>query len=128
MMNTARDTALYLIYQSVRDRVAMTFDDFKNAVSEWDIKPVSCAGEIIGGFMTRGNEVHVGLAERPHGALTSVFRRIVRPLLREHGRLTTQVMLDNEKGLHFCKRIGFEEVGRQGDRVLLMCDRSKYVQ
>ena len=124
----ARDTALYLIYQSVRDRVAMSFADFTNAVSEWDIKPVTYRGEIIGGFMTRGNEVHVGLAEKPHGALRSVFRQIVAPVLREHGALTTQVMLNNPKGLQFCERIGFKEVGRQGDRVLLMCDRSKYVQ
>jgi len=127
-MNTARDTALYLIYQSVRDRVAMSFADFAAAVREWDIRPVSCNGEVIGGFMVRGNEVHVGLAEKPRAALRSVFRQIVAPLLKQYGWLSTQVMLDNEKGLQFCKRIGFEEVGRQGDRVLLMCDRSKYVQ
>ena len=128
MMNTARDTALYLIYQSVRDRVAMPLEDFSAAVSEWDIRPVMHSGEIIGGFMIRGNEVHVGLAEKPRGALTAVFRKIVSPLLKQHGRLTTQVMQQNERGLQFCKRIGFTEVGRQGDRIMLVCDRSKYVQ
>lgn len=124
----ARDTALYLIYQSVRDRVAMPLEDFSAAVSEWDIRPVRCSGEIIGGFMIRGNEVHVGLAEKPRAALVSVFRRIVAPLLKQHGKLTTQVRTDNDKGLRFCKRIGFTEIGRQGDRIMLMCDRSKYVQ
>ena len=124
----AKQTALYLIYQSVRDRIALSFDEFAKAVSEWTITPVEYRGDVIGGFMSKGNEVHVGLAERPRGSLRSVFSGIVAKLMRENGYLTTQVMVDNEKGMRFCERIGFKEVERRGDRVLLMCDRSKYVQ
>ena len=124
----ARDTALYLIYQSVRDRVAMSFADFTHAVDEWDIEPFEHNGEIIGGVMARGNELHLGLAERPKGSIRSGLKRAMRARLEQYGTLTTQVMQDNERGLQFCKRLGFKEVGRQGDKILLMCDRSKYVQ
>lgn len=106
----------------------MTFDDFKGAVSEWDIEPFEHNGEIIGGVMARGNELHLGLAERPKGTIRAGLKRAMAPRLARYGSLTTQVMLDNKRGLQFCERLGFREVGRQGDRVLLMCDRSKYVQ
>ena len=127
-MNTARDTALYLIYQSVRDRVAMTFADFTKAVDEWDIEPFEYSGEIIGGVMARGNELHLGLVERPRGSIRSGLKRAMAARLARYGSLTTQVMQQNERGLQFCKRLGFKEVGRQGDKILLMCDRSKHVQ
>lgn len=124
----ARDTALYLIYQSVRDRIALTFQDFTRAVDEWDIEPFEHRGEIIGGVMARGNELHLGLAERPHSSIRAGLRRAMSERLARYGTVVTQVMEDNERGLQFCKRIGFKEVGRADGKILLMCDGSKYVQ
>ena len=127
-MMTARDTAIHLIYQSVRDRVAMSLAEFTKAMAEWEVEPFEHRGEIIGGVMARGNELHLGLAERPHSSIRAGLRRAMSERLARYGTVVTQVMQQNERGLQFCKRLGFKEVGRQGDKILLMCDRSKYVQ
>jgi len=127
-MNTARDTAIYLIYQSVRGRAAMSLAEFTKAMAEWEVEPFEHNGAIIGGVLARGNEIHLGLAERPKGTIRAGLRRAMSERLARYGAVVTQVMEDNERGLQFCKRIGFKEVGRQGDKILLMCDGSKYVQ
>jgi Mg-chelatase subunit ChlD len=127
-VTTARDTALYLIYQSVRDRVAMSLVEFTKAMGEWEVEPFEHNGAIIGGVLARGNEIHLGLAERPKGTIRKGLRQAMAERMARYGSLTTQVMQDNVRGLQFCERLGFKEVGRQGDKILLMCDRSKYVQ
>jgi len=36
-------------------------------------------------------------------------------------------MENYDKGLIFCKRLGFYEIAREGSKIILKCDRCKYV-
>ena len=118
---------LFLIYQSVKDRLPFDFDGFKNAVSDWQVLPVVQCGKMFGGVMVKGNEIHVGFAEKPKASIRKNIKEILLPLFKKYGFLVTSVHKSNENGLIFCKRLGFVEIARESDKILLRCDRSKYV-
>lgn len=119
--------ALELIYKSVQDRLPFGYDEFAKAVNDWEIVPVVQCGKMFGGVMVKGNEIHVGFAEKPTASIRKNIREILSPLFEKHGFLVTSVHISNENGLNFCKRLGFVEIAQERDKILLRCDRSKYV-
>jgi len=120
-------TALHMIYQSVQDRLPFGYDEFAAAVKDWEIAPVVQRGKMFGGVMIKGNEIHVGFAEKPTASIRKNIREILTPLFEKHGFLITSVHISNQNGLNFCKRLGFVEIAKESDKILLRCDRSKYV-
>jgi hypothetical protein len=119
--------ALHLIYQSVKDRLPFGFDEFSAALQDWEVIPVSQQGKMYGGVLVKGNEIHVGFAEKPTGSIRKNIKEVLNPLFEKHGFLVTSVQKDNINGLNFCKRLGFVESGRDSDKILLRCDGSHYV-
>ena len=119
--------ALHMIYQSVQDRLPFGYDEFAEAVKDWEIVPVVQRGKLFGGVMVKGNEIHVGFAEKPTASIRKNIREILTPLFEKHGFLVTSVHISNQNGLNFCKRLGFVEIAEESDKILLRCDRSKYV-
>ena len=120
-------TALHMIYQSVQDRLPFGYDEFAAAVKDWEIVPVVQRGKLFGGVMVKGNEIHVGFAEKPTASIRKNIREILTPLFEKHKFLVTSVHISNQNGLNFCKRLGFVEIAEESDKILLRCDRSKYV-
>jgi len=119
--------ALHMIYRSVQDRLSCGFDEFAAAVKDWEILPVVQRGKLFGGVMVKGNEIHVGFAEKPTASIRGSIKEILKPLFEKHGFLVTSVHISNQNGLNFCKRLGFVEIAKESDKILLRCDRSKYV-
>lgn len=116
-----------MIFQSVQDRLPCGFDEFAEAVKDWEILPVVQRGKLFGGVMVKGNEIHVGFAEKPTASIRKNIREILTPLFEKHGFVVTSVHISNQNGLNFCKRLGFVEIAEESDKILLRCDRSKYV-
>jgi hypothetical protein len=119
--------ALQKIYESVKDRLPFGFEQFAENVKDWEILPVMHRGELIGGVMIKGNELHVGFAKKPKASIRGNIKEVMLPLLEKHGFVITYVSKNNLNGLKFCKRLGFVELSQESDRILLRCDRSNYV-
>jgi hypothetical protein len=122
-----RTDTLFLIYQSVKNRVQLSFDDFVQAVMDWEVIPVVQRDKLFGGVIVKGNEIHVGFAEKPTASIRGNIKAVLNPLLEKHGFVITAVKNDNINGLNFCKRLGFVETGRDSDKISLRCDGSHYV-
>ncbi len=116
-----------MIYRSVEHRLPFGFDEFAAAVKDWEILPVVQRGKLFGGVMVKGNEIHVGFAEKPTASIRGNIKEILKPLFKKHGFIVTSVNKRNHNGLNFCKRLGFVEIAEENDKILLRCDRSKYV-
>jgi len=119
--------ALHMIYKSVEHRLPIGFEEFSNAVSDWEVMPLTQNGKLIGGVITKENEIHVGYAEKPKASIRANIKETLIPLIKKHGFVVTSVQKDNINGLNFCKRLGFVETGRDSDKISLRCDGSHYV-
>ena len=120
-------TALQKIYESVKDRLPFGYEQFAENVKDWEIIPVVQRGEVFGGVMVKGNELHVGFATRPTASIRGNIKAVMQPLLEKHGFVVTYVSKNNLNGLKFCKRLGFVVLNEDGDKIQLRCDRSNYV-
>lgn len=116
-----------MIFKSVEHRLAIGFDEFSEAVEDYEIIPVVQRGKLFGGVMVKGNEIHVGFAEKPTASIRGNIKAVLNPLFKKHGFVVTSVKKDNINGLNFCKRLGFVEFGSDSDKILLKCDGSHYV-
>jgi hypothetical protein len=116
-----------MIFKSIEHRLQIGFDDFSEAVKDYEILPVIQRGKLFGGVMVKGNEIHVGFAEKPTASIRGNIKQILKPLLEKHGFVVTTVKKDNINGLNFCKRLGFVEIGLDSDKIILRCDGSHYV-
>ena len=123
---TPEDRALIMIYESVKHRLSMGFEQYAEAVKDYDIVPVTKAGKVIGGVMLKGNEIHVGLGERAKASVRWYIRECLNRTLDKYGFALTSVQAQNSVGLRFCQRLGFTKVGEDNGTILLRCDRSNY--
>jgi hypothetical protein len=119
--------ALELIYNSVKNRIALDFEGFAAALSDWKIVPLSIDNEIIGGALIKGNEIHVGFGVAPKASVRAHIKQALMTVIKEHGSAITKVANSNTKGLRFCERLGFVKLAEQDGIVLLECKRNKYV-
>lgn len=116
-----------MIFKSVEHRLPCGFDEFSKALKDYEIIPVIQRGKLFGGVMVKGNEIHVGFAEKPTASIRGNIKAILKPLFEKYGFVVTAVQKDNTNGLNFCKRLGFVESGLDSDKILLRCDGSHYV-
>ena len=119
--------ALELIYNSVKHRLTIDFDAFAASLAGWDIVPLSHSGEIIGGVLVKGNEIHVGYGVAPKASIRGHIKLTLVNLIARYGSAVTKVASSNSKGLRFCERLGFVKLAEQDGIVLLECNGSKYV-
>ena len=121
-----REQALSMLYESVKDRVRMARDEFAAVFDGWNVYPLTQRGEVIGAFVECAGEVHVGYGVKPAGSILRQIKGIFTPLLKEQGELRTKVDEANARGLEFCRRLGFQEVRREGGIVFMRCERCNY--
>jgi hypothetical protein len=123
---TERDEALFGIYQSVADRVPFGAEEFARRLDGWDVIPVCDGTEVIGGVLSKGNEIHVGFGKRLKASGRRYIRTELNKTIDKYGFALTSVQPQNSAGLRFCERLGFVKVGESNEAILLRCDRSNY--
>lgn len=124
---TPQERALIMVYESVKHRLNIGIAEYIEAVRDWDIAPLTENGEIIGGVLSKGNELHVGYGKKPRASIRPYVKKILGSTLDKYGYVVTSVMIENKAGLRFCERLGFVKYGEEGGTIRLRCDRSNYL-
>ena len=106
------------IYESIKNRLDMSFDEFCNAMNQWDITPLKENNVVIGGVLAKENEVHIGYGIKPNASIRSHLKKTLKNVIDNYGFAVTFVGLDNKKGLNFCKRLGFMEISQEQDKIM----------
>jgi hypothetical protein len=124
---TTRADVLDVIYKSIEAKVSFDKGVFAEFYTEWDVLPLEESGELIGGVLAKGNELHVGYARQPRATIRPYIRAILGKALEEHGVVLTSVEPGNTVGLRFCERLGFVKYAEINGVSLLKCSRSDYL-
>lgn len=89
------------------------------AYEEYEIDAFTDNGWAIGALVTKGPEIHVAIIPGYHRRWLSM--RLIRDVLggiqARHGYVVTQVMKDNEIGMRFVERLGFNVEREANDRI-----------
>lgn len=123
---TEQEQAMFMIYESVKHRSPINFNQFKEALKDWEFVPLTENGEIIGAVIQKENEIHVGYGKKPKASIKKHIKQTLNNLLDKYGEVVTSVQKGNDRGLAFCKRLNFIQIGQENDKILLKCERSKY--
>lgn len=123
---TDEQKAVQMIYISVKSRIGCSFEQFAEALKDWKFIPLTENNEVIGAVMQKGNELHIGYGKKAKSSILRHIRQPLRDAINNYGFAETSVMEGNERGLAFCKRLNFVEIGRDNGKILLRCDGTKY--
>ena len=118
--------AINVIYQSVKERLPITVEQFAEALKDWEFVELEQESELIGAVMLKDNEIHVGYSQKPKGSIRKHISQTLKKVIDEYGSAVTTVAESNERGLRFCNRLGFVEINREQGKIYLKCDRCKY--
>jgi hypothetical protein len=121
-----RNEAIAMLYESIKDRAPFSLDEFYKCLEGWDVIPLFNSKKIIGAVIQKDNELHVGYANKSKAYIRDHLK-ILSKVIREHGYCVTSVLKNNPQGLNFCKKLGFFEIAEESDKILLRCNRSRYV-
>ena len=124
---TERDTAIKLVYKSVRGRAPFALEEFVQMLRLWSVVPLHEDGQVIGGVWVKENELHVGYGEKPRASIRPYIKEILGGVIGKYGFAMTTVQADNPAGLRFCERLGFVKLGEENGTIRLRCDRSNYL-
>lgn len=119
--------AVNAIYLSIKDRLNITPEQFAEAMQDWEFVELKEGDDVIGAVMVKENELHIGYSKKPKFSIRKHLKDTLRKTIDLYGYATTTVMKSNEKGINFCKRLGFEIEKEDQDRLYLKCDRCNYV-
>lgn len=122
-----KETAVKMIYESIKDRLDMPFEDFYKVMLDWDIFPLKQQNIVIGGVLSKGNEIHVGYGVKPSASIKKHIKETLKRIIDQYGSAITSVMEQNQRGINFCKRLGFIEFKQENGKIYLKCDRCVYV-
>ena len=119
--------AIELLYNSVKERLPISFEQFSDALKSWELVDVVQNGELIAVVMIKDNELHVGFKSVPKASVKEYINETLIKLIEKFGFAVTTVQKTNERGLKFCKRLGFTVTDEKEGKIYMKCDRSKYV-
>ena len=122
-----KEKAIKMIYESIKNRLNMSFEDFYKIMLDWEISPLKEQNVVIGGVLSKGNELHVGYGIKPSASIRKHIKETLKRIIDQYGSAITSVMEENQKGINFCKRLGFVEFKREQSKIYLKCDRCIYV-
>lgn len=125
-MKSEHEQALEMLFLSVKDRMNCDFQTFVNAIKDWEIVPLAQKNEVIGAVMKKENEIHVGYGKKPCGSILKHIKNTLLEIIKQYGFAVTIVSPSNQKGLEFCKRLGFVETETNNDKIYMKCERCKY--
>ena len=119
--------AITLIYNSVKDRVDLTLEQFAEALKDWNFVELEHDGKLYGVVMIKDNELHVSFDGVPKFSIRRYLKETIGKVIENYGYAVTSITKNNEKELNFCKRFGFVIVSETQDQIYMKCDRCKYV-
>ena len=119
--------AIELLYNSVKERLPISFEQFAEAMKDWELVELMQKDELVGVVMIKGNELHVGYKSVPKASIKKHINETLAKLIKKFGFAITTVQKTNERGLKFCKRLGFTVTDEKEGKIYMKCDRSKYV-
>ena len=119
--------AIELLYNSVKERLPISFEQFAEAMKDWELVELMQKDELVGVVMIKGNELHVGYKSVPKASIKKHINETLAKLIKKFGFAVTTVQKTNERGLKFCKRLGFTVTDEKEGKIYMKCDRSKYV-
>jgi hypothetical protein len=119
--------AINVIYELLKDRLNVTPEQFATAMKDWEFVELKEGENVIGAVMVKENELHIGYSKKPKFSIKKHLKDTLRKTIDLYGFAITSVMKSNEKGLKFCKRLGFEIEREDQDKFYLKCDRCNYV-
>lgn len=119
--------AINAIYNSVKSRLSITEEQFAEAMKGWEFVELTHNGEIVGAVMIKGSELHVGYSKKPTFSIRRHIKETLKKLIDLYGEAVTVVSKNNEKGINFCKRLGFVVMSENADQIIMKCDRCNYV-
>ena len=128
MRNEALDknNALLMIYESIKHRTSLSSNEYIRLLLNWNVLPLIENSEVIGGVLIKNNEIHVGYGKAPKSSIKPYIKSILNFLIDQYGFVVTAVQKENQKGLVFCKRLGFFETNESNGIIELRCNRSNY--
>lgn len=119
--------AIDLLYNSVKERLSVTYEQFADAMKSWELVELMQKDELVGVVMIKDNELHVGYKSVPKASIKKHINETLARLIKKFGFAVTTVQKTNERGLKFCKRLGFTVTDEKEGKIYMKCDRSKYV-
>jgi hypothetical protein len=124
-----RAEALHCVFDSVRSRLpdGINFEVFEQIFSEWEVVPLTISNQVCGGFLIRGNELHLAYTKSPSFCIRKHLRENLGRIIHEYGFAVTCVEIGHSSSLRFCRRLGFIETGRKNGILYLRCEESNYV-
>lgn len=83
----------------------------KQLFHDWHMHPILVGGELAGGYVTKGPEIHVAVLEPYRGRwFLKWCRNVIAGLLDRHGVLKTSAMRENTHSIAFIERVGFRRI------------------
>lgn len=125
-MSDMKKEALTMLFLSVKDRLNFGFDVFCESIKDWEIVPLVQNEKVIGAVMLKDSEIHVGYGEKPVGSILKHIKQTLLNVIEKNGFAVTMVSEANQKGLKFCKRLGFVETENKNGNVYMKCERCSY--
>ena len=119
--------AIELLYNSVKERLPISFEQFADAMKDWELVELMQKDELVGVVMIKGNELHVGYKSVPKASIKKHINETLAKLIKKFGFAVTTVQKTNERGLKFCKRLGFTVTDEKEGKIYMKCNGSKYV-
>lgn len=124
---TMSDKAISLIYNSVKDRTEVSLEQFANALKDWELIELMQDNKLFGVVMKKENELHVSFDGVPKFSIRKYIKQTIGKVIDNYGFAITSVTKGNEKGLKFCKRFGYVQIGEDATKIYMKCDRCNYV-
>lgn len=99
--------ALRLAYESARGRLdGVTFEQFVEAVADFEVHPAHARGRLCGAVLVRGREMHVEVLPWARGQwFNRQHAALISRVIETHGEATTTAT--TEEGRRFVERLGF---------------------
>lgn len=112
MTDTIPLKALKCVFRAVEHRhQGITFDQFSEAFTGWNIRPIEFGGEIIGGVLQNGSEVHLAIEPTWQNKvwLRGITKDILLDVVNHYGKATTKVASNFGLGHRLARLIGFNK-------------------
>ena len=128
LVTSMQEKAVDLLYESVKDRLSIDKQQFKDVLKDWELVELMQDDNLIGVVMIKGNELHVSFKGVPKSSIRRHIKATMGEVMKKYGYVVTLVSKGNDKGLDFCKRFGYYITGEDSDKIYMRCDRSNYVR
>lgn len=101
-----RETALKVGYEATDWTSAITFENYRLAVKDWNVKAIQRDNEVIGAIYKKDDELHISIlpAWRKKWLTKSLWKTFF-----QSGRVTTKVTPGHDHMYDILKRLGFQE-------------------